>query len=198
MINLLPFTQRHEIEFARHNTQLAHWIFAIIIIIAGLGVFLGAGYFYLSESINQYTVEVSEKRELLQTNELEATEARVEELSNNLNLILDVLSRQVLFSKLLPQVGAVMPPGSVLSNIEIAEIEGGIDLIGLARDYRTATQTQVNLEDPSNKLFQKVDIVSISCDGDDDTYPCTVNLRALFAEDNEFLLLNQSVEASNE
>jgi len=197
MINLLPFSQREEIEFARHNTRLAHWIIAIIFIIFGLIVFIGAGYYYLSTSIDQYTKDAQETRESLAVNELEATEKRVEELSSNLNLILQVLSEQVLFSKLLPQIGAVMPQGSILSNIEIAEVEGGIDLVGQARNYSTATQTQVNLEDPNNRLFQKVDIVSISCDGDGE-YPCTVNLRALFADDNEFLLLNQTEEANDE
>ena len=193
MINLLPFKQREEIEFARHNTRLLRWIVAMVFIIIGLVIFIGGGYYYLSDSIDQMSHKVEEKQANLQQEDLEATEQRVEELSDNFNLVLDVLSEQVLFSRLLPEMGSVMPPGSVLSNIEISEVEGGIDLVAYARDYDTATQTQVNLEDPSNKLFEEVDIVSISCEGsDDETYPCTVNLRALFTDDNKFLLLSES------
>lgn len=56
-----------------------------------------------------------------------------------------------------------MPENTVLSNIEISKVEGGIDLSAETKDQESATQIQVNLMDPNNKLFDKVDIVSISC-----------------------------------
>ncbi len=81
-----------------------------------------------------------------------------------------------------------MPENSVLSNIDLGKIDGGLDIIAITKDNNTATQVQLNLSDPSNKLFEKVDIVSINCDPNvvPDAYPCKVNLRALFSKDSSF------------
>lgn len=192
MINLLSNNQRSEIMYARRNTKLLHWVVAIIFVIIGLVFFVGAGYFYVAGTTNKYAKDVEEKRTYLQNQQLGETEQKIQDLSNNLKLILQVLSEEVLFSKLLRQIGAVMPSGSVLSSIEIAELEGGIDLVASTKDYDTGTQVQVNLEDDTNKLFEKVDIVSITCGGSDPEYPCLVTLRAKFAADNQFLFLNQN------
>jgi hypothetical protein len=52
---------------------------------------------------------------------------------------------------------------------------------------------QVNLADPTNKIFSKADIVSITCSSSNalsPLYPCTVNVRALFVTNNPFLFIN--------
>lgn len=218
MINLLPKEQRDNIMYARRNSKLLNLcIVAVIVILLVVGMW-GMGYFYINKTAREYNRTIAQKESDLKAQNLEETETRIETFSNNLKLILQVLEKEVLFSKLLRQVGAVMPSGSILSNIELSEISGGIDLTVLAKSYNTATQAQVNLEDKDNKLFQKVDIVSISCNEKDpssengsqtqtpgnsstptddtgsvgDDYPCTATLRALFNEDNQFLFINKS------
>jgi hypothetical protein len=205
MINLLPKDQKNSIKFARRNVKLMHWSFGMLGIIAIMIALWGAGYFYLNSTIANYSRGVEQKRNDLKAQKLEETQTRVENLSNNLKLILQVLSKEVLFSKLLQQIGSVMPDGSVLSAIDISKVEGGLDLVATAKDYDTATQIQVNLQDKDKKLFQKVDIVSVSCDEGPATssttttqdvtenkYPCTVSLRALFGDKNPFLFINKS------
>jgi hypothetical protein len=83
-----------------------------------------------------------------------------------------------------------MPKGASLATLSIEQLTGGIDLQVAASDYQTASQVQVNLQDPNNKLFDKVDIVSISCGGIDKTYPCTGNYRASYTSSNPFLFLS--------
>ncbi|HYH36468.1 MAG TPA: hypothetical protein VD706_03145 [Candidatus Saccharimonadales bacterium] len=46
------------------------------------------------------------------------------------------------------------------------------------------------MADPKNKIFSKADIVSITCSDDNSDYPCTINIRALFAPNNPFLFIN--------
>ena len=91
-----------------------------------------------------------------------------------------------------------MPENTVLSNIEISKVEGGIDLSAETKDQESATQIQVNLMDPNNKLFDKVDIVSISCGESNPTYPCRATFRALFTKDNPFLFVNNKSAGSNQ
>src|SRR5262249_51159234 len=136
-------------------------------------------------NINQ---QVEQARAELRAQKLDETQQRVEDLSNSLKLVNQVLSKQVLFSELLKQTGAVMPSGATLSNLTVSKLQGGIDLQVVSKDYQTATQVQVNLADKNNKIFDKVDIVSITCStgAQVTAYPCSGNYRALFAKDNPF------------
>lgn len=195
MINLLPPEEKANILYARKNTRLRKWVIALLFVLAGMVIFLVAGSLYIGKTTERYTAQVNTARDSLKAQKLEETEKRLQDLSGNLKLIIQVLSREVLFSKLLRQVGAVMPPGSVLSSIELSKVEGGIDLSAEAKDYDTASRIQVNLQDPSNKLFDKVDIVQITCaQTTDSAYPCKVTLRALFSKNNPYLFINNGAK----
>lgn len=193
MINLLPTSQKNAIIYARRNSKLLKASFALMAVTIGVLLILASGHFFIANATTKYEDRVKQTRTALDSQDLESTKKRIADLSNGLNLILKVLSREILFSKLLKQAGAVMPEGSVLSTIEISQLKGGIDLVANAKSYGSATQIQLNLQDPRNKLFEKVDIVSVSCGGStttDSKYPCTVTLRALFNDNNPYLFIN--------
>lgn len=94
-----------------------------------------------------------------------------------------------------------MPSGSTLQNLNIGKVDGGIDLQAAAKDYQTATQVQLNLADPANKLFEKADIITINCATTSSStsvssvYPCQVNIKALFTKNNTYLFINQQKAA---
>lgn len=193
MINLTPPEYKESLRFARRNTLLRNWLsgVGIIILLAVTTIVLGQSY--LKAEARQFARANQQSETTLEQRNIDETLNQVENISGNLKLIIQVLSKQILFSELLKQVGSVMPQNSILSGIEISKVAGGIDLVAEAKDYTTATQVQVNLSDSENKLFEKVDIVSIDCnDAEDDGYPCTVTLRALFKSNNQFLFINQS------
>lgn len=193
MINLLPTEVKTNIAYARRNTRLRKWAVALFVGIISTVMVIGAGQIYLQNSIKTYAKQVEQGKQDLSDQNLEATQAEVQDLSNSLKLVVQVLQREVLFSKLLVKVGAALPNGSILTNLSINKAQGGLDLQAAATDYQTATQVQVNLQDPKNKIFEKADILSIQCSaaktGDSKEtgkYPCSVQLRALFAKNNEF------------
>lgn len=191
MINLLPSDQRKAIIYARRNTKLRRWIVGLVAVLVGVGVLLGAGQLLIVNATSRYETQVADGQASLKAQNLEQTQAKVQDLSNNLKLIIQVLSQEVLFSKLMQQIGSVMPDGSVLSTIDLTKIQGGIDLTAQAKDYNTATQVQVNLQDPNNKLFDKVDLVQVTCGSSKEgPYPCKVTLRALFSKNNSYLFIN--------
>ncbi len=152
------------------------------------------GHIFINQNTKNISRQVDQARTELQSQKLDETAKRVEELSGSLKLVDQVLSKQIIFSELLRQTGAVMPSGTSLANLTFTKLEGGIDLQIASKDYQTATQVLVNLSDPSNKIFEKVDIVSITCAGTQaqGAYPCTGNYRALFAKDNPFSFLKSS------
>lgn len=201
MINLLPPDVKQSIAYARRNTSLRTWGYVTVFCSILICTVVAAGYLYLQHSIKTYDKRVNESKQSLSDQKLEETQRDIETVSSNLKLVVQVLSRAVLFSRLLEQVGSATPNGSVLTNLSISnKVQGGIDLTFSATDYQTATQVQVNLSDTNNQIFEKADIVSIQCnnaaEGAVSQYPCTVQIRALFAKNNTFGFLSTTKAAT--
>ncbi len=202
MINLLPPQVKENITYARHNTRLLHWIIALFIGILGIVGTVAIGHMYLRQSTSSYASLVKAGQENLKQQQLEETQLKVRDITDSLKLATQVLQREILFSKLLAQTGAVLPSGSVLTGLSINQVQGGIDIQAAAVDYQTATQVLLNLQDPENKIFEKADIVNIQCapaGGSTDPisakYPCSIQIRALFAKNNSFSFISSGSSA---
>lgn len=193
MINLLPPEQKLALFYARRNTYVIKWVIALLAAIVGTIFIIGVGQIYIAQATTTIQNDIQKAEQRLEEQKITETQSRVQEISNTLNLAVQVLSRQVLFSDLIRQVGAAIPQGAVLTSLNINEIEGGIDLTADAIDYNTATQVQVNLEDPANRIFASADILNIRCEQDsEDVYPCQISMRALFGGNSQFLLISDS------
>lgn len=192
MINLLPPEERAHRSFARKNSWLRRWLTASFMGLVVLWLLALVGWVLINKSINNINRQNAATQEQLKVQKIDQTRTRIEDLSSNIKLATQVLGREVLFSKLLQQIGAVMPSGSSLAGLSISKTQGAIDLNAVAKDYNTASQIQVNLQDPNNKIFEKADIISTNCVSGtpDPDYACTIGLKALFAKDNPFLFIN--------
>jgi Tfp pilus assembly protein PilN len=199
MINLLPPDVQQNIGYSRRNTRLMRWVLALSSSIVGTAVVVTFGLFYINQSTTSYSNQVDKTNAELIAQKLPETQKQVEDISGSLNLVVQVLSREVLFSKLLKQIGAAIPANASLTGLSISKVTGGIDLSAVTTDYGTATQVQVNLQDPNNKIFDKADILNITCaasNATDTHYPCTVTIRAQFAANNPFLFINTTPVAA--
>ena len=194
MINLLPPDKKANYSYARKNVGLRRWVTSLLIILIGLGGLATYGLLSFQQSTKSYEKQVASTQADLATSELPKTEAKVKDITGSLRLAAQVLSKEVLFSQLITQIGYAMPKNAVLSGLDINQTTGGIDLNANAKDYVTASQVQVNMANPNNKIFAKADIVSITCSAQTLTnaaYPCSVTIRALFSGNNPFLFINQ-------
>lgn len=194
MINLLPPEVREQTLYARRNTVLMRWSIALAISIICLCLLFATGVLFIKQSSSSQASAAEKTREELRVQKLEETQNRVNEISGNLNLALQVLQRKILFSGIVQQIASAIPYGASLTDLRISKLQGGIDLEFEATDYQTATQVQVNLQDKANKIFEKADIVSINCSGtpEDSRYPCQITIRALFAKDNPYAVVSGS------
>jgi len=194
MINLMPPEFKQEYRYARRNSGLLHMLILFGVGLAVLAVIVAAGLVYLQQAAKTYKVRAASIEATLKEQKQSEVETQVKDISGNLKLAVQVLSQEVLFSQLLKQLAVVTPNNATLSGITISQLQGAVDVTAKTTDYTAATQLQVNLADPANKIFSKADIVSITCvtpTGTTDTkYPCTVVIRALFATDNPFLFIN--------
>jgi Tfp pilus assembly protein PilN len=200
MINLLPPSVTAEFAYARHNVTLLRWIIALSFGILGIIAITSYGMFSMQHSINAYAAKVAHSQTPEQKKQLSADQKQVQDITSSLKLVNQVLSKEILFSQLLKQIATVIPAKANLTGLSISSVQSaGIDLSANATDYTTATQVQVNLQDPTNKIFSKADIVNVTCSSANSTdpkYPCTITLRALFAANNPYLFINNKAAST--
>ena len=163
MINLLPPELTEAYKYAHRNVRLVRWVVMFMLAFVGLAVISTVGMIYMQQSAQTYTKEVATSQASLQQQKLPETQAQVKDISGSLKLAVQVLSKEVLFSKLLTQLATTLPQNAVLTDLDISQTQGALVITALTTNYNAATQLQVNLADPSNRLFSKADIVSITC-----------------------------------
>lgn len=197
MINLLPPQLKQNYRSGRLNRHLSHWIIACAIGIVGALCITVFGYLYLDQTTKNYTNQTANLRTQLTAQNLKGVQEEVKEISNNLDLVVDVLSKQILFSELLSQLTKLLPSNTRLSGLSISQGQDGIDISASAANYQAATQLHTNIADTSNKLFSKADIISISCADTTASHPCTVTIRALFAPNSSYMFTTNTSGAKS-
>lgn len=197
MINLLPPELKQSYRYGLGNVILARWVAACVIALIGIGVIGTYGWLSFHQNITNYRQQVSSIQATLKKDKQKETYAQVQDISSSFRLVLQVLKNEVLFSKLLKQMATALPSGTYLTGLSIGDVKGSLQITAQATDYQSATQAQVNLADPDNEIFSKADIESITCQStstSDPSHPCLIVMKALFAQDNPFLFINQKAK----
>lgn len=196
MINLLPPEYKQTLFYSKRNRTMSRWVVALLLALVFSLIIVGVGWLYLDRAVKIEGKDVEQTEAALKEQNIEETTAKVEEISNNTKLVLDVLSREILFSKLIRQLGATLPAGTALESITLEGLEGGLSIQAYATNFNSASQIQVNLNDPQNKIFKQADIETITCpqttvEGSEEQtlYPCTVRLKALFGDNTEYVYI---------
>src|SRR6185369_14607808 len=117
MINLLPSETKQAYQYARRNRTLVRWSTACLFTLIGGALLAGGGYLYLNRSIDSTTQQIASTNKQLQDQKLSSVQKQVTDISNNLKLAVQVLSQEVLFSKLLRQLASVTPSNASLTNL---------------------------------------------------------------------------------
>lgn len=190
MINLVPPSYSQAMRIGRSNSRLRLWLTGAVIATGGLVVIIGLSWLYVNHQISNLTHSTDALNQQLKAENLSQIQKQASTINGNIKVINQVLGREIRFSDLIQQIGSVLPGGTVLNSLSVSKIDGAIDLNVNARDVASANQVAVNLGDPKNKLFNKIDIVSISCTSETKAYPCAGTFRALFSAEAKKNFLN--------
>ncbi len=182
MINLLPPERRQAIRYGQLNATLFSWLAGLGVAIIGLLLILAGGWLYINQQSKSLQNNIATSQSQLNSQNLSQVQKDSAELSGDVKVVNQVLSSEVRFSDLLSAIGQVMPPGTVLNSLTLTSVKGSIDLAANAKDYASAAQIGVNLSDPKNGIFSKVDIISINCTSGNVTYNCNATFKALFSK----------------
>ena len=184
MINLLPPEYAASIRYGRQNTKLLGWLAGLLGAILVLAIILFIGWIYMNQEAKDLQKGIDTTNQQLQSQNLSKVQADAKEITGDINVIDKILHQEVRFSGLIQSIGSYMPPGAVLGTLSLSDkVTGSIDLSANTKDYASAAQVAVNLSDPKDELFSKVDIINISCNSAaEKTYKCSATFRALFSE----------------
>ena len=158
MINLLPPDVKSSYVYARRNVALRRWVALFVIALIGVGVIGTYGLVKIQQSTDTYNAQIASTEKVFKEAKFAETQKQIQDISGSFKLVVKVLEQEVLFSQLLKQIAATIPANANLATLNISQTTGGIDISAVAKDYATATQVQVNLADPDNKIFSKAGI----------------------------------------
>jgi Tfp pilus assembly protein PilN len=191
MINLLPEAYANNIRYGRHNTVLRNWLLGVMAAILGMALIVAGGWLYINQQSKTLQTNLDATNQELKAQNLDKVKQDAKEITGDIRVINKVLSTEIRFSDLIKTIGNDMPPGTVLGALSLTQADGTLDLTTKAKDYNSAAQIAVNLSDPKNKLFSKVDILTINCQSfaDPNAYSCSATFKALFSPQtkNRFL-----------
>ena len=184
MINLLPPQNVSAIRYGRQNSVLRVWLAGAVVAIVGLVIILAGGWVYLDHQSKGFEKTIAASNNQLKLQNIDKVRAESKEISGDITVIDKILSQEVHYSDLIQSIGSYMPQGAILATLSLNDkVTGSIDLTANTKDYASAAQIAVNLSDPKDDLFSKVDIVSVNCgSAQDKIYKCSATFRALFSK----------------
>ena len=185
IVNLLPPAVKSDITYARRNRTLLLWSIGGMCVLVLVSLTIFAGGQYIDSSRKKLQSELDSATSDVTTKKLDEIKSQASELSDGVKLLARILSSQVMFSKLLQEIGKLMPKDTILGDISLSsKINGPLELTAFAVNEIAAAQILVNLSDKNTSLFEKVDLLNHACnEATDGRYKCVVGMRALFKSD---------------
>jgi len=195
MINFLPPEEKEYIIYGRKNKVLLSWISAFTGVLLAVLLLTVGGSFYIKNEANIYVQKAEEASSRIKNEKLEVAQKDAEAFSANLDTVMQIFKDQLLFSKIIKSIGAVLPNGVTLKEINYDSKESTMSLDIIAPTEYDATQAYINISSKENKLFTKADLVQVQRT-DDEGF--TANIVAQINKDSEFFFLNDVSQKAKE
>jgi hypothetical protein len=178
MINLLPPQYKESIRFGRLNTRTLHYLILTLTTGIGLAAILLFGFILASREERLLIGLADDKQASLNQYSAELSQAKT--LAGRIDTIAALLDRETAFSKLLPGIGAVVPPGTTISGLELDTADANaLSINGESANQNGPSIFRENLA-KTTELFARADIVSITLVENEtgpDTYAFQINVQ---------------------
>lgn len=178
MINLLPPAQKEIIKFGRYNLRALRYLLLAAATGIGLVAILLFGLLLASREERQLKDLVDDKQVSLNQFDSQLTDAK--NLAERIDVIAALLSREVAFSKLLPAIGAAVPPGTTINGLELDTTDANNLSISGESDRQSGPAVFRENLAKTEKLFSRADIVNISLvenDSSNDVYSFLIDVQ---------------------
>jgi Tfp pilus assembly protein PilN len=160
MINLLADESKKEILAARTNVKLVNYMVVLGLGVAFLAVISVGVYFVLMNS--QADAEKLINQGKTKTATYTSIEAQGQALRNSLSSAKTILDQEVVYTKILTSIAALIPKGIVLDSINLSPTTIGAPIT--LQFYAKTTQDTLSLKDSfqGSPLFSSVSFQTLS------------------------------------
>lgn len=177
MINLLADESKREIRAARTNVKLVNYIGVLGLGVAFLAVISVGVYFVLMNSQAEAEKLLSQGK--TKTATYTSIEAQGQALRNSLSSAKTILDQEVVYTKILTSIAALIPAGVVLDSINLSPTTIGVPIT--LQFYAKTTQDTLTLKDSfqASPLFSSVSFQTLSSttSGKSSDYPVSTSLN---------------------
>lgn len=171
MINVLPPEVKSQLNYAKRNSRLLRYVSLTGLVLLALSALLGTGFWYADRQINSYQQSLAIKQTERQSHA--ETEAKIESLQANLNLIDKLLTEKTRYSILLNDLAAVLPDNSYITHLTLTGDDKEPLEISVATDsFNRAAEVRNGLI--SSKRIKSADIQNVSENEDGEGYNAVI------------------------
>lgn len=180
MINLLPPEEKRQLRAARSNTLLLRYNIFLMGAVVFLGLAIGVTYVYLSSTKANAEAVISENRARVAS--FADIQTQADTFKANLATAKQILDNEVIYTKVMLAISALMPSGTILDKLSLDSQTFGTETTLIARttSYENALRLKESFE--KSPLFANVHFQSINSGGQP-PYPLTVNLNVTIKKD---------------
>lgn len=181
MINLLPPADKRQIRAGRSNTLLVRYNFFLLGALGFLLVAIGFVYFYLANT--RASAEAVVKDNQAKVVGYNKVEQEANEFKNNLAIAKQILGKEVIYTKTILDISALIPKGVVLDNLNLDAKTFGTETV-LNAQAKTVNDA-IALKDSfqNSPLFSDVHFQSIATAEGGGPYPIVVTLAVTIKKD---------------
>jgi Tfp pilus assembly protein PilN len=176
MINLLPPDNKRQIQAGRSNTLLLRYNLFLLIAVGFLLVAIGVVYVYLGNT--KTAAEQTIKENQARVNSYAEIEKQSNEFKANLAIAKQILSKEVVYTDVVLQIAALMPPGVILDNLKLDAKTFGTKTTLAAHSKTIADAIALKESFQKSPLFSDVNFQIISTpETGSGSYPVGISLN---------------------
>lgn len=181
MINLLPDDIKKELHAARMNVSLIRLLFVIILATVFLLAVFGVSYMSLmnAQATAQQVIDLNDTK----SEAYASTKAELDTLNSNLAGSKTILDQEVLYSRLLSQLGQTMSNDTIIDTLSLTTSSVGIPID--LKVFATSGDAIIALQGrfQNSAAFQNVTFQSISEQGGIAGYPASATITLTINKD---------------
>lgn len=181
MINLLPPADKRQIQAGRSNALLLRYNILIIAAVAFLMAAIGVVYVYLGNT--KLSAEQVIKDNQAKVADFADTEKKANEFKSNLTVAKQILSKEVVYTKVILEISALLPKGVVLDSLNLDAKTFGTPVTLNAHAKTVDDAIALKTAFQNSPLFSNVNFQSISTEESGEAYPIRVNLNVTINKD---------------
>lgn len=164
MINLLDPEDLRQLRAARLNVKLFRFVTLSLIVVLGVGAVYGAGFWLALRDRAEATTKHQESEQQLAKYTDVASKATA--YRQDLTIAKQILGNGMTFSTFLTDLGALMPPNTIVANLSVStktsggQKAGTLSFLTRTKSYDDVLKIKQAFE--TSELFSDVKIVSTS------------------------------------